>query len=101
MFLTRLEPVCQWTGRRDFSNLHSERNENSRGEGNMTKSNRRDGSGPEMPEMTLRDMLAPLFRHRRMVLISFCCVFLAAIVVAWAWAARYYVSTMQVVVEQD
>ena len=67
----------------------------------MNKSNRRDGSGPEMPEMTLRDMLAPLFRHRRMVVISFCCVFAAAIVVAWAWAARYYVSTMQVVVEQD
>jgi hypothetical protein len=27
----------------------------------------------EMPELTLRDMLAPLFRHRRMVIISFCC----------------------------
>lgn len=67
----------------------------------MTQSNRRDGSGPEMPEMTLRDILAPLFRHRRMVVISFCCVFGAAIVVAWAWAARYYVSNMQVVVEQD
>jgi uncharacterized protein involved in exopolysaccharide biosynthesis len=67
----------------------------------MTQSNRRDGSGPEMPEMTLRDILAPLFRHRRMVVISFFCVFGAAIVVAWAWAARYYVSNMQVVVEQD
>ncbi|HEY4878277.1 MAG TPA: Wzz/FepE/Etk N-terminal domain-containing protein [Candidatus Acidoferrales bacterium] len=54
-----------------------------------------------MPEMTLRDILAPLFRHRRMVVISFFCVFGAAIVVAWAWAARYYVSNMQVVVEQD
>jgi uncharacterized protein involved in exopolysaccharide biosynthesis len=67
----------------------------------MTQSNRRDGSEPEMPEMTLRDLLAPLFRHRRMVVLSFCCVLGAAIVVAWAWAARYYVSNMQVVVEQD
>jgi uncharacterized protein involved in exopolysaccharide biosynthesis len=67
----------------------------------MTKSNRRDGSRPEMPEMTVRDMLAPLFRHRRMVIFSFCCVFVAATVVAWAWAARYYTANMQVVVEQD
>jgi uncharacterized protein involved in exopolysaccharide biosynthesis len=67
----------------------------------MTKSNRGNKSEHEMPELTLRDMLAPLFRHRRMVVISFCCVFVAATLVAWAWAARYYVSTMQVVVAQD
>jgi len=67
----------------------------------MTTSNRRDRSGQEMPEVTLRDMLSPIFRHRRVVIISFCCVFAVAILVAWGWAARYYVSTMQVVVEQD
>jgi uncharacterized protein involved in exopolysaccharide biosynthesis len=67
----------------------------------MTRSNRSGKSGQEMPELTLRDLLAPLFRHRRIVIATFCCVFLAVIVVAWAWAARYYVSTMQVVVEQD
>jgi uncharacterized protein involved in exopolysaccharide biosynthesis len=67
----------------------------------VTKSNRGDGSGQGMPELTLRDILAPLFRHRRIVIVSFCCVFVAATLVAWLWAARYYVSTMQVVVEQD
>jgi uncharacterized protein involved in exopolysaccharide biosynthesis len=67
----------------------------------MTKTNRRGGAGQEMPELTLRDMLAPLFRHRRAVILSFCCVFVAATLVAWVWAANYYVSTMQVVVEQD
>jgi uncharacterized protein involved in exopolysaccharide biosynthesis len=67
----------------------------------MTKSNRRNESGQEMPELTMRDILAPLFRHRRIVIASFCCVFVAATLVAWIWAARYYVSTMQVVVEQD
>src|SRR5580692_4067720 len=67
----------------------------------MTTSNRRDRSAQEMPEVTLRDMLSPIFRHRRVVIISFCCVFAVAILVAWGWAARYYVSTMQVVVEQD
>src|SRR5271155_2123911 len=57
------------------------------------------GGTPE--GMTLRDMLAPLFRHRRIVIASFCCVFIAATLVAWIWAARYYVAKMQVMVEQD
>jgi succinoglycan biosynthesis transport protein ExoP len=67
----------------------------------MTKSNRMNRSEQEMPDVTLRDMLAPLFRHRRIVMVTFCCVVVAATVIAWAWAARYYVSTMEVVVEQD
>ncbi len=67
----------------------------------MTTSNRRHGSAGETPELTLRDMLAPLFRHRRFVIVTFCAVFIAAILVAWVWAANYYVSTMQVAVEQD
>ncbi len=40
----------------------------------MTKSNRKNELGQEMPELTLRDILAPLFRHRRIVIASFCCV---------------------------
>ena len=67
----------------------------------MTKTNRRDRSPQDMPEVTLRDLFAPLFRHRRIVILTFCSVFVLATLVAWAWAARYYVSTMQVVVEQD
>lgn len=67
----------------------------------MKNSDYTNKSEHEMPELTLRDMLAPLFRHRRMVIISFCSVFVLAAIVAWAWAARYYVSTMQVVVAQD
>jgi succinoglycan biosynthesis transport protein ExoP len=57
--------------------------------------------GQEMQELTLRDMLAPLFRHRRIVVISFCCVFVAATLVAWLWASQYYTASMQIVVEQD
>ncbi len=67
----------------------------------MNKSNGRARSGQEMPELSLRDILAPLFRHRRIVIGTFCGIFLLSILVAWVWAARYYVSTMQVVVEQD
>jgi uncharacterized protein involved in exopolysaccharide biosynthesis len=55
----------------------------------------------EAPEMTLRDVLAPLFRHRRVVIGTFGVVFVAAILLAWLWAANYYVANMQVVVEQD
>jgi uncharacterized protein involved in exopolysaccharide biosynthesis len=52
-------------------------------------------------KLTLRDILTPLFRKRRIAIFTFCSVFLAACAVAWLWAARYYVSTMQVVVRQD
>ena len=65
------------------------------------KNDRENRQGGAMPEVMLRDVLAPLFRHRQIMILSFCCVFGAATVVAWAWAARYYKATMQVVVEQD
>jgi polysaccharide biosynthesis protein PslE len=52
-------------------------------------------------ELTLRDLLTPLFRHRRLTVLVFSVTFLTAIVVAWGWAARYYVAKMQVLVEQD
>jgi polysaccharide biosynthesis transport protein len=56
-----------------------------------------DGASP----LTLRDALTPLFRHKRMVILTFCSVFLASTLFAWLWAAHYYVAKMQVVVEQD
>ncbi len=65
------------------------------------KNDRESRPESSMPEVTLRDVLAPLFRHRRVMLITFCGVFALAILVAWGWAARYYKATMQVVVEQD
>ena len=54
-----------------------------------------------MPKLTLRDVLTPLFRHQRLVLLTFCGVALLGILVAWGWAARYHLAEMQVVVEQD
>jgi uncharacterized protein involved in exopolysaccharide biosynthesis len=53
------------------------------------------------PQLTLRDISAPLFRHRRLIVATFCVLFLCSILVAWLWASRYYVAKMQVVVEQD
>jgi len=55
----------------------------------------------EAPELTLRDVLAPPFRHRRTVLGAFAVVSVAAILLSWLWASRYYAANMQVLVEQD
>src|SRR5262249_11769965 len=55
----------------------------------------------EIPRLTLRDMLGPLFRHRVAVLVTFSLVFLASVLVAWLWVSRYYVATMQVVVGRE
>jgi len=54
-----------------------------------------------LPEFTLRDLLAPIFRRKRLVIGVFIAVSLLTVVVAWGWAARYYVANMQVVVEQS
>jgi uncharacterized protein involved in exopolysaccharide biosynthesis len=50
---------------------------------------------------TLRDVLGPLFRKWKAVLVVFCAIFAIAIAVAWGWASHYYVSTMQVVVGRE
>lgn len=67
----------------------------------MTTHNRRMRPEDDSKELTLRDMTAPLFRQRKVVLTTFCTLVVAAILFAFLWAANYYVSTMQVVVEAD
>ena len=58
-------------------------------------------AGYESRQLTLRDMLGPLFRNRRTVLVTFCSVFAVALFVAWGWANHYYVATMQVIVARE
>ncbi|HTC41437.1 MAG TPA: hypothetical protein VK703_07695 [Candidatus Acidoferrales bacterium] len=53
-----------------------------------------------MPNFTMRDLLAPVFRHRKQVLAAFSAVFVLSLLVAWLWASQYYVSRMQVVVQE-
>jgi uncharacterized protein involved in exopolysaccharide biosynthesis len=67
----------------------------------MTKANQKNAAGQDSQVLTLRDMLSPLFRHKRVVIVTFCSMVVVTLLVAWIWAAQYYVSTMQVVVEQD
>jgi uncharacterized protein involved in exopolysaccharide biosynthesis len=55
----------------------------------------------EIRRLTVRDMLAPLFRKKRVVLATFFAIFAVSILVAWRWASCYYQSTMQVVVERE
>jgi uncharacterized protein involved in exopolysaccharide biosynthesis len=54
----------------------------------------------EIRQLTMRDMLAPLFRKKQVVLATFFAIFAVAILMAWR-GASYYVSTMQVVVERE
>jgi uncharacterized protein involved in exopolysaccharide biosynthesis len=67
----------------------------------MGKISSKNSLDQALPEVSLRDVMAPLFRHKRAVLITFCTVFALALVVAWGWAARYYVADMQIAVEQE
>jgi uncharacterized protein involved in exopolysaccharide biosynthesis len=46
--------------------------------------------------LTPRDVVAPLFRHRKVVLWTSGIVFALCLLVAWGWAARYYRAGMQV-----
>lgn len=54
-----------------------------------------------MPQVSLRDVLMPLFRWQRLAISVFCGILLCGIVVAWFWAERYYEASMEIVVEQD
>jgi uncharacterized protein involved in exopolysaccharide biosynthesis len=67
----------------------------------MEKTSIRKPAGYEIPTLTVRDMLRPLFRHRFVVLLTFSTVFLVSILVAWGWATHYWVATMQVVVGRE
>ena len=49
---------------------------------------------------TLRDLLTPLFRHKRIILATFVSVLACSVFVSWFVASRYYVAQMQVVVDQ-
>ena len=67
----------------------------------MNKSNSITKLNEAAPALTPRDLVAPIFRQRRLVIGVFSCAFLFSVFVAWFWASRYYVSEMQLVVDQQ
>jgi succinoglycan biosynthesis transport protein ExoP len=50
---------------------------------------------------TLRDWIAVIFRQRRLVVVCFCGTLLGTCLFAWLWAARYFESSMQILVMPD
>src|SRR5260370_7181737 len=53
-----------------------------------------------LPAWTARDFLSPLFRHKGVVISVFTIVFALSIYAAWAVVSKYYVASMQIVVQQ-
>ena len=67
----------------------------------MENPDTRKSAGYEIRQLTLRDMVGPLFRNGRAVMVTFCSIAVLGIWVAWGWANHYYAATMQVVVERE
>lgn len=67
----------------------------------MDKFNARKPIANELRVLTLRDMVAPLFRKKRIVLGTFLLIFCLATMLGWRWASHYYESSMQVVVGRE
>ena len=46
-------------------------------------------NAPRLPSHSLRDWVAPCFRHRRLMIVSFLMVLAGVVVVTWMTPARY------------
>ncbi|MGB8801265.1 MAG: Wzz/FepE/Etk N-terminal domain-containing protein [Candidatus Acidiferrales bacterium] len=66
----------------------------------MSEQNYRNAPGNATREATLRDILTPLFRRRRLLLLSFSGVFLGAIIAALVLSSRYE-AQMEILVNRD
>lgn len=67
----------------------------------MESTSAKKSANYEIRALTLRDMVSPLFRNRRLVVVTFCSILVIAIAAGWVWARNYYVASMQVVVSQE
>src|SRR5262249_45960452 len=67
----------------------------------MQNTSLRKSAGSDIPQLTVRDMLRPLFRHRLVMVFTFSTIFLLSILVAVVWGGHYWVATMQVLVARE
>ena len=67
----------------------------------MTESEERSRPAAYNRFGSLRDCLSVAFKHRGLMLASFFGVFLGATLFAWLWAAHYYESSLEILVQQD
>jgi len=66
----------------------------------MNRTNFKSRLNVVLPAWTARDLLTPLFRHIGVVLFVFSAVFAISIYVVWSTVSKYYVASMQIVVQQ-
>ncbi len=66
----------------------------------MSELDYRNTAGNTRQEATMRDILTPLFRRRRLLILTFCGVFLGAIVAAFLLSSQYEAS-MEVLINRD
>lgn len=66
----------------------------------MSEQNYRNASGKAAQEATLRDIVMPLFRRRRLLILTFCGMLLGAIVAAIFLSSRYE-AQMDILVNRD
>jgi polysaccharide biosynthesis transport protein len=66
----------------------------------MNRTHLRSRLDEVLPAWTARDFLTPLFRHKGVVISVFTIVFALSIYAAWAVVSKYYVASMQIVVQQ-
>src|SRR5271170_1568704 len=66
----------------------------------MSEQNYRNASGKATQEATLRDIVMPLFRRRRLLILAFCGILLGAVVAAVFLSSRYE-ARMDILVNRD
>jgi uncharacterized protein involved in exopolysaccharide biosynthesis len=66
----------------------------------MSEQDYRNASGKATQDATLRDILTPLFRRRRLLVLTFCGVLLGAVIAALFLSSRYE-ARMEVLVNRD
>jgi uncharacterized protein involved in exopolysaccharide biosynthesis len=66
----------------------------------MSELDYRNASGSARQEASMRDILTPLFRRRRLLILAFCGVFLGAIAAAFLLSSQYEAS-MEILVNRD
>jgi len=67
----------------------------------MQSTNLRKSFSHGASQLTLRDMLRPLFGHWLVVVGTFLSILSISVLVAWHWTSRYYVASMQVIVGRE
>ena len=66
----------------------------------MNKTHSRSKLEEVLPDWTARDFLTPIFRHKGVVFFVFLAVLALGVYATWAIVSKYYVSSMQIVVQQ-